>query len=228
MDRFMKKTKKLHVSELVEDFDLYPRSDVNSQHVTHIVYALEAGVVLPPVIIDEKTKRIVDGFHRCRAHKRLYGEDAEIECVLKTYDSEQDLFLEAVRLNSGHGQTLSSYDKVHSISRAMELKIDEALIADALHMKSEKVIEFRQDRIAKLINSSQVVPLKLPARHLSGQTLTLKQSDAIEKLSGNAQAFTIYQVCLLLENDLLDRADDNVMEKLARLRVLIEKELVVA
>src|SRR5688572_13414948 len=57
----------IKASELVEDFDLYPRGDVDGTHVLSLVQALEAGVELPPIIACKKTKRIVDGFHRRRA-----------------------------------------------------------------------------------------------------------------------------------------------------------------
>lgn len=54
-------------------------------------------------MIEKKSKRIVDGFHRHRVYSRLYGVDHEVEVVEKTYKNDAALFLDAARYNSAHG-----------------------------------------------------------------------------------------------------------------------------
>ena len=50
------------LAELVKDFNLYPRHKVESYHVTEMVDTFHAGTRFPPIIIDRKSKRIIDGF----------------------------------------------------------------------------------------------------------------------------------------------------------------------
>jgi len=88
----------IKLADLVLDFEIYPRNDVSSTHVTALVDAFEAGEEIPPIIADAKSKRVVDGFHRVRMHDRLGHETVEVE--LRTYKNEAALFADAVRLNN--------------------------------------------------------------------------------------------------------------------------------
>ena len=62
---------KMQAAQLVEDFSLYPRSQVDGSHVQRLSEALLAGETLPSIIVDE-SGRIIDGFHRRRAVMRAY------------------------------------------------------------------------------------------------------------------------------------------------------------
>lgn len=61
----------LNTAELILDYGLYPRHSIDSQHVSYMVESIRAGVALPPVVIDKKSKRVVDGFHRVTAFQHL-------------------------------------------------------------------------------------------------------------------------------------------------------------
>ena len=63
--------RRINAAEVIVDFDLYPRDKVDTKHVLQIVDALVAGVELPTIITDKKSKRAVDGVHRLRACVRL-------------------------------------------------------------------------------------------------------------------------------------------------------------
>lgn len=216
---------KIKASELVEDFDLYPRADVDSTHVSHIAQAIEAGVEMPPIRADIRTKRIVDGFHRRRAYIRVYGDAAEVEALLKPYKSESELFLEAMRLNANHGRNMTSFDRTHAIEKAMRFEIDPALIATALNMKIERVTEFKTERCAKLENSRRVVPLKQSIRHMRGHTMTKEQCEIVPKLGGNNQSFYVTQLILLIDNGMMDMVDEKLVERLGLLHGKLGKLL---
>lgn len=216
----MKKLK-LKVSQLVEDFDLYPRASVDATHVQHIALALEAGCELPPVVICAKSYRIVDGFHRSRAIRRVLGKNAEIEVIAKDYKNESQLFLEAMMLNANHGRNMTPFDRTHAIQKAVKFEIDPQLIAAALNMKIDRISFFKQERCAKLENSRTYVPLKMPIRHMRGQTITKEQSEIIPKLGGNQQMFFINQLIMLIENDMFDWSKEKAIERLDYLSTLI-------
>lgn len=50
--------------------------------------SLQAGATLPPIVVERETSRVVDGFHRVEAHRRVYGREAMIEVIEKEYASE--------------------------------------------------------------------------------------------------------------------------------------------
>lgn len=216
------KTTKLKLSELVEDFDLYPRADVDSAHVSHIEDAIDASASIPPPIIDEKSKRIIDGFHRVRAWRRSLGDDGEIDVIVRAYKNEREMFLEAMRLNANHGRNMTSYDRTHAIAKATKMDIDPAEIASALNMSIDKVTSFKVDRCAKLENSRRAIPIKRPIWHMRGRELTQEQADVIPNLGGNSQGFYAAQLIKLIKNNLIDSGDERLMEQLKELFELLE------
>jgi len=214
------------ISRLVLDFNLYPRPDVDSQHVAYLAEAIRAGSELPPIVIDAASKRVIDGFHRLHAHKRVNGPDSKIKVLEKTYASEGEMFIDAVRYNAAHGRTLSRYDRVHCILKAEEFKLEVERVADALHLTVETIGQLRVERVGKLrVAGVPEVPLKQTIRHMAGKTLTKGQQDANEKLSGMNQMFYVNQIITLIENDLLDKANEQLMEKLQKLHELLDDVL---
>lgn len=208
------KPKMIPVAELVFDYGLYPRQQIDSAHVRNIRLARQAGVELPPITIDQVSKRIVDGFHRA---KDILLEDpkGKIACTEKKYTTEAEMFLDAMRLNASHGSNLTVCDRLHCILLAERLQIDEEAVADALGMTEERIGELRLDRTAKSNGTS--LALKQTIRHMRGKRLSESQWAANKKLSGMRPAFYVNQLLLLLENDLLDDEDEKLGELLDRL-----------
>lgn len=200
--------RKMKAAELVLDFDLYPRNNVDSNNVAYLVAALAAGVELPPVVIDRKTKRVVDGFHRVRAHLRHFGQDAEIEVIEKTYKSEGDLFLDAMRYNAGHGARLDPCDRTHCVIIAERLSIPLEAVAGALHMPVEKLGELRTHRTARGAGGLTVPIKRTVVPQYSGRKLTRAQEQANQKLSGMRPMMYVNQLILILEQ-FPDAIEDN-------------------
>lgn len=218
--------RRMKATDLVVDFELYPRGDVDSHNVSYLVRALEAGIKLPPLIVDQKSKKIVDGVHRWNAHRRFMGkEDCEIECELKSYKDDAEMFLDSARRNAAHGDQLTTFDRVKCILRAKELRIAKKDIADALCMTVDKLGQLeagragrlRSDTPAKGMKKSGMVPLKRTIQHMSGKALTRKQAEINEKLSGMAPLFYVNQIRMLIEGDLIDMGDERLMQELERL-----------
>jgi ParB-like chromosome segregation protein Spo0J len=73
----------------------------NREHV-HLLAATEGG--FPPILVQRRTMRVVDGMHRVQA-AHLRGDE---EILAELFDgTDQDAFLCAVRLNVAHGMPLS-------------------------------------------------------------------------------------------------------------------------
>jgi hypothetical protein len=221
--------KEYKLSDLVLDYSIYPRKEIDRQHSAMIQEAIEGGAVMPPLVLESKTHRIVDGFHRYRAYKRIAGDEVMfVTCIEKTYKSEALLFLDAMRYNAEHGRALNKFDRTHCIIMAHQLKVADKDIAAVLHIAVKAVGQLVVDRTATRVNGKQtLVPIKSTIRHMAGRKLTVDQTVCNDKLGGQQQGFYVHQIIMLIESGLLDLENERLMEQLKRLHELLEGVLVV-
>lgn len=216
--------KQVKCSELVIDFDLYPRNNVDTNNVRGIAAAEEAGCELPPVLADQESKRVVDGVHRLRARILRLGPDAEIDVIFKRYKDDAAIFRESMRLNAAHGQRLDSCDRTRCVIIAERLSIPLEAVAGDLHMPLDKLGDLRNTRTATSAGLS--IPLKRTvSQHFAGKALTPRQVEANTKLSGMNQVFYANQLIELLESKMLDLTDEKLVERLTLLRSLLDDVL---
>lgn len=208
-------TKRMKLSKLVEDYDIYPRNRIDEHHVLDLVRALQAGVELPPIVVEASSGRIVDGFHRARAWRRHLGEDGTVTVDARSYDSEAVLFADAARLNAGHGRKLERQDQVRVVVRARELGIGDAEIAAVLAIPADRVSVLAV-RVATT-PEGVTVPVKHGAEHLQGRTLTHEQVQAMRNMRGASARRLARELRQLVENGVADLPDPKVREELVRL-----------
>ena len=210
--------RQLKVSELILDFNLYPRSQVDGNHVRYMLEAQEAGATFPPIMIDQKSKRIVDGFHRATMFKRI-GDDHLVEVVERRYKDEGEMFADAMRLNAHHGRNLTRFDRTHCILRGLELGMDLEVIASALSMTVDSVGELKADRVGEMKVGGKTIeiPLKRTIRHMAGHKMSQRQQEANARLGGMNQLFYVNQILELIDADLIDKENSKLMEGLERL-----------
>ena len=216
--------KQVKAASLVLDFDLYPRNNVDSHNVRGIIDAMEAGTELPPVIIEKKTRRVVDGFHRTRAVLQRDPE-GEITIVEKVYHSDKELFLDAMRYNAAHGARLDPCDRTRCTLIAERLSIPIDSVAGALNMPVDKLAGLRETRTAT-VRGGLSIPLKRTIAHMAGRQLSKAQASANDGLSGMNQSFYVNQIISLIETGLLNKDDEKLMERLTRLYELLDGLLV--
>lgn len=217
----MEQAKEFKISRLKLDYNLYPRHRIDRYHVSEMKQAIMAGVTMPPIIADSKSKRVVDGFHRVEAYKAL--QHTTISVIFRKYATEAEMFIEAMRLNAAHGRALTTYDKAGCIARAEELKLDPETIISALNMTKERYDELKKTRLAEY--KLEAVALKMTTSHMAGETLTEGQSQYNIKAGGLNQSFYINQVIAMLEHDAVDWENDRVINGLRKLYELLEKVL---
>lgn len=215
-------TRTIKASKLVLDYDLYPREQIQSFHIRQMIEALEAGTVLPPITVDRKSKRVVDGFHRVRAYQKLYGKDTEVPAILKTYESEAQMFAEAIALNTSHGRTLTPYDRARCIARAEELKIEPTVAARALNMTVEALGRLKTERLGYF--QTKPITLKRTMAHKAGEELTEEQVE-YNRHAGPNQTFFINQVIGMLEANAVDWEQETVVKALKHLYELLDKAM---
>lgn len=219
--------KKIELRKLVVDFSLYPRASVDSQQISYLRESDDAGCILPPIVIEKSSNRIVDGVHRYKMWLRKYDDKHKIPVIEKSYSTESELLLDAIRLNAPHGRMLDTHDKAHCIILAEKLHIPDDELASALSLTIEKVGKLKTGRIGELHIGKTIshIPLKNTIRHMSGKSLTKAQSEANQQLGGMNQVFYVNQVILLLDNNLIDFNNENLISRMIVLKEKLNKLL---
>ncbi len=218
----------LPLAELVEDLSVYPRHAVDDSHVAQLVQAIEAGCELPPVIACKKTKRVADGWHRLRAHRRVYGPTAVVAVELREYGSEAELLEDAVRLNAAHGRRLDAVDRVRAAVMLERAGLPEKRIALVLHVTPAKLQTLRVKVATAPVKSGLTIPgtrtvvLKRPVQHLAGTRLTEEQVLAHDLAPGTSYLLIVRQLAAAVETGLVNRADERLVEALRGLRKLLQ------
>lgn len=150
--------KEFKASELIEDMSVYPRHGIDDAHVQRLIEAIRADEDLPPITICVKSKRIVDGFHRLKAHVIVHGEDARIQVVEKRYANDGELFADAVRLNTAHGKTIPLDDVDFIFRRAKAFGLDDLSVSRALRLTTERLSQLttKRETVLKTARSEPV------------------------------------------------------------------------
>lgn len=102
---------------------------LNGEDKAHIARLAEVEEPLPPILVDRKTMRVIDGMHRLMAASSQGRESIE---VVFFEGSEADAFLRAVRANISHGLPLSQADRRAAAER---------LIASHPHMSDRAIAQ---------------------------------------------------------------------------------------
>ncbi len=197
--------RELPLTDLVEDYNLYPRYRIDEQHVRRLAQALRAGAALPLILVDARSCRIVDGWHRARAYRLVHGEGGTIPAILKEYESEADLLADAVRANASHGRALGSVDRTRATVLLHQAGVSVEEIAVILVTTPAEVERRLVDVIPVQANSGAPpwVPAKPAVRHLVGKAaLNQAQFNAYHHLTGNKFPFMARQLRMALETGL--------------------------
>jgi hypothetical protein len=127
------------IADLIFDFRFYPRKEVDRQLVKTYARALEAGSVFPSVKVGlfKGNKVIVDGFHRVES--RILLKIDYVDCSVLPFQSEGELFAEAVRLNSGHGKSFTELELKASIRRLRRYKFAVDDIVGICHVPASEI-----------------------------------------------------------------------------------------
>lgn len=87
---------------------------LNGEDKAHIARLAETEVPLPPILVDRRTMRVIDGMHRLMAASLKAQETID---VIFFDGSEPDVFLRAVEENVAHGLPLTQADRQAAAER---------------------------------------------------------------------------------------------------------------
>src|SRR5262245_44710210 len=153
----------VEITNLVLDYNIYPRTAIQDVHVKAMIEAGEAGVEFPPILVDHKSMRVIDGFHRYSRALKI-GQKT-IQAELRTFKNEQEIFEAAVAANANHGRPYAPFDRARIISIGLQLKVSKQKLAAALSMPVSRVDEIRLSfaKVGREEEASE--PLKMTIRH---------------------------------------------------------------
>ncbi|MET0625737.1 MAG: hypothetical protein ABW250_22570 [Pyrinomonadaceae bacterium] len=129
--------KTLPIGDVVEDYHLYPRSEVDGSTVEQFREALRAGAKFPPIRVCSKTLRIIDGFHRKTAYEREGA--THVLCVLEDVADDVDLFRRAAAANASHGRRYSVDDYATAVRLAKRLGLTREQISADLFLPLDRI-----------------------------------------------------------------------------------------
>lgn len=183
------KTEKINISDLIMDWNIYPRHEESSVKVTEYFNALQAGAVFPPIRVDNETQKVVDGFHRLRVHKRAKLD--EIEAEFYSFESEAEMVFWGIRWNVQHGLRLSRYDQSRCLNIGRIYGLDDGEIAEALCLTIDKITKLEADRVRLHADTKMPIEVKKIVADITTDTVTQKQINAQKKFNAMGAEYHI-------------------------------------
>jgi hypothetical protein len=100
----------LKINEIIIEKKLYPRIESDYETSKRYVEAMESGAEFPPIVVAEKNNKyyLIDGKHRLDAYLINKKEVVEVEIINGL--TEEEIFIESVKRNIGHGRPFSEED----------------------------------------------------------------------------------------------------------------------
>jgi hypothetical protein len=207
--------------ELVEVGSWYVRRHLDRVYIADLARALDAGVVLPPLIADAATKTLVDGWQRKRAHQKHAGDlNVPVPVIFRHYPDEVSMFKASIELNATHGRRLDAADLVHITLIATRLGIPPEEVAIPMRRTVEAVREITL-RIVPVAGTNDSAPIKPVGRFLAGGTATPEQAEAMASFSGYSFGQHLAQLHAAIQACLYDRHDQELLQRLHSLAKLI-------
>jgi hypothetical protein len=204
---------KMKRNRIQRDETLRARAQLDPIAVGRLVDAYNAGARFPPLVIEARTRRLVDGWHRDAAYEALGVADIEVD--RRTYRNQAELFADAVRLNVAHGQPLSGYDLRNAIARLAALGYERIALGELVRIPPPKIDEIT--RGFGHAPTGEPIALKRGLAHLRGQQLSTGQIEAMRHYGGSAATFYARQLALLLDQDMWPRDNANFREAMDQL-----------
>jgi hypothetical protein len=216
---------KQKLCNLVWDTDIYPRTNASDVNVSRLVAALESGSELPPIVVEKKTLRIIDGVHRWKAQQRVRGGDAVVDVIERSFKDDNEAFLASIELNAAHGLTLTPFEITRNAVRAEQRGITLEMLAHAVHMPIERIERRLTDNTGFSRTLGAKVALKGSMKALAGSQLTQQQDATNKFVGGMSPLYYIHQLQSLIQSGLYQWGSANEKIALAELFATMQKAI---
>jgi hypothetical protein len=172
----------------------YPRNSVNMMIVEKYANYIKAGAEFPPILVGRLHNHliVVDGWHRTHAYIKLRIK--YIRAIVRDYSSEKDLFADAVRLNQGHGYSLTKHDRQRCIRRLKLMKFNPEEIMRLTSIPASEVTRSWQSQKPVLTATGPGGKhIDIPVKRYSTEEIRLRIIEALG-LADNDEIFEVVAV----------------------------------
>jgi ParB-like chromosome segregation protein Spo0J len=192
---------------------------LNGEDKAHISRLAETETSLPPILVDQRTMRVIDGMHRLMAASLRSKETID---VIFFAGSEADIFLRAVQENVAHGLPLSQADRRAAAERIITSHphLSDRAIGHSVGLAAKTVAAIRKTtgQVQPQLNSrvgrdGKVRPLDSGAGRRRAAELLTQQPDA--SLRDVARAAGISPATVLDVRKRLERGEPPAPERSA-------------
>ncbi len=190
--------------------------------------AMRAGAVFPPITIDGKTHEVVSGQHRFTAMLAEFGEDYEIEPIVKTYKSDADRIRAFAADNIANGRPMDSFT-MDKITQALTDAGDSIETIAALFNVTVPNLKHRMEtwsgrRVLVVGKDRKRTLMPVKAGGLGGgKAMSLARYEShIRQDIGVTVAQLAHQLADRIEGGEYDAGDALTVEALTRLRVALK------
>jgi len=217
MKQQTKQAQLIKISSVKIDEKLYPRTSVDWTTSAKYYNALKSGANFPPILVAKKGFKyvLIDGGHRLKAHKD-FGETHIQAEVVKGWTDEQ-IYTEAVRLNSQHGRNFSTQEITKIILTLQEWNKSKKEISALVSIPVKELDTFVAKRISPLTSGSGMEALKSPLKHLAGIPQNDNEIDEQGVLASRGQIQLLENVLTMLEHDWFNLQSAMVRAKLKKI-----------
>ena len=192
---------------------------LNGEDKAHIARLAETETPLPPILVDRRTLRVIDGMHRLMAASLQGRETID---VIFFEGNEADIFLQAVQENIAHGLPLSQADRRAAAERiiASHPHMSDRAIGHTVGLAAKTVAAIRKSSSEEIPQSNarvgmdgKVRPLDSGVGRRRAAELLAQQPEAT--LRDVARAAGISPATVLDVRKRLERGEPPVPEKSA-------------
>src|SRR5439155_25967459 len=216
---------------VLEDKRVYPRTATHWQTVLSYYQAMRKGSIFPNLVLTRLDDQwiVLDGAHRVKAMKLLAKEKGEqnppVRVEVVTCGNYDDAYVEAVKRNVKHGLAFGYFEKKQMAIRlhdkqGMTIKDME----NVLEMPAAKIAEIYEKQ--PLTADGEKFAVKRPFTGIAE-----RDPEAVRRLTpevqrqflGASQEKLVDQVIMLIVETLLDRTSKSLVQKMRKLKGLLEK-----
>lgn len=213
-----RKIKSLHQDDQI--LDLRP---VNPLFVSRYRQAMRNGDKFPPLIIDRQGA-IISGNHRYSAYLAEFGEDYEIEVIIKTYKTAAERIEDAIRDNAKHGNPLDGITRKRAVLILTELGRKPGEIANLLGVSVKRIEEMAG--MSVMIVGGGTHPLKRGLEHMAGKKVTPEEYEEHRTMDqGVPAAQCAQQLIRWIHNGWIDWTDIKTVSVMKELRNAIPEKI---
>ena len=220
--------KQVRLDEIIVDTSLQVRKEVNSFYVSKYVQVLKSGNDFRDSIVVLPDMRLVSGFTRYEAYKRVLDPSHFITVRVYPAENDEDAFLFAAKENLTHGQPLAEFEKKSIRRRLQDQGWDDERISQFLGVSLERLHKWDATRVqVKVGNKGDEEPRDTKPTTKLPETVSEEQYENHIQHHATSTIFHARQILQRLWDGTVEQ-DEKTFGTLEELRKAIENELEMA